>query len=205
MGQPPGIDAPLADELLRHGAWARRLARGLVGDEGAGEDALQDAFISAQRQPPDARAPLGPWLRTAVRHKVLNRLRGEDRRSARERAAGGGAAADSPEELLGRLEVHRVLVEAVQRLAEPYRQTVLLRYFEGLSSAQISERQSVPAGTVRGRLKTALGELREQLDARCGGRAAWWGALVQLAGGATSPAPPAGLALKLLLPAILLG
>jgi plastocyanin len=79
--------------------------------------------------------------------------------------------------------MHRKLVEAVARLAEPYRQTVLLRYFEELSSAEIGERLGIPAATARGRLKTALDLLREDLDRAPGGRKAWVGAMVLLAGG----------------------
>ena len=68
-------------------------------------------------------------------------------------------------------------------LAEPYRQTLVLRYFEELSGAEIARRLHVPAGTVRWRLKVALDELRRQLDERHGGRReVWTAALLPLAG-----------------------
>jgi RNA polymerase sigma factor (sigma-70 family) len=173
---------PLPDELLRQAAWTRRLARGLLGDESAAEDVLQETWESARRHPPQGEAPVEPWLRTVIRNQLLNRARGDRRRQAREQGTEAPAAADSPEELLAKLEIHARLVEAVARLPEPYRQTVLLRYFEELSSAEIAARLGVPAGTVRGRLKTALGELREDLDRDRGGRSAWLAAMAQLAG-----------------------
>jgi hypothetical protein len=57
----------------------------------------------------------------------------------------------------------------VSELEEPYRSTVLLRYAEDLSPAEIGRRQQLPAGTVRWRLKTALDELRRRADERFGG------------------------------------
>lgn len=45
-------------------------------------------------------------------------------------------------------------------LDEPYRTTVLLRYYEGLTAAAIARLLSVPAGTVRWRLSQALDRLR---------------------------------------------
>ena len=71
-----------------------------------------------------------------LRNRAFNRTRDEARRRARHAAAGAGAAAAAavgPEELLGRIEVQRLLAEAVVALREPLRQTVLLRYYEELS------------------------------------------------------------------------
>ncbi len=59
-------------------------------------------------------------------------------------------------------------------LREPYRGTVLLRYFDGLDPCEIAARTSVPVETVRTRLKRAAAQLREAMDARHGGsRGAW--------------------------------
>ena len=58
----------------------------------------------------------------------------------------------------------RGIAQMVGELDEPYRSTVLLRYFEGASAAEIARRQGVPAGTVRWRLKEALDQLRARLS-----------------------------------------
>jgi hypothetical protein len=68
------------------------------------------------------------------------------------------------------MQVQRVLAELITGLAEPARQTVLLRYYEGLTSEQIGAIMGVPAGSVRRRLKEAVDELRDQLDRRHQGR-----------------------------------
>ena len=186
-----GVEPPphLFEQLLRQVGKTRQLARSLLGDESAAEDAVQETWASASRRPPPETPD--PWLRTALRNRLLNRAREERRRAAREEQAPPGPEPASPEELLARLEMHRKLVEAVARLPEPYRQTVLLRYFEELSSAEIGARLAVPAATVRGRLKTAIDLLREDLDRAPGGRKAWVGAMLLLAGGARLVPPAA--------------
>jgi hypothetical protein len=90
----------------------------------------------------------------------------------------------------------------VLELREPFRRTVLLRYFKGRSSAEIARAQSVPDGTVRWRLKSAIDQLRARLDQEAGGdRARWHRALLPLlpAGrrGTLAPTPTRALRLAL--------
>ena len=99
----------------------------------------------------------------------------------------------SSDELLARLESQRLLADAVAKLREPYRSSILLRYYEGLTAVEIAERQGVPDGTVRVRLKRAHELLRESLDrSHDGDRGAWVAALIPLADSARSSAgrPP---------------
>jgi RNA polymerase sigma-70 factor (ECF subfamily) len=55
------------------------------------------------------------------------------------------------------------LERAVAGLPEPYRQVTLLRYYGGLSCAQVAEELEVPLGTVTKQLSRAYGLLRETL------------------------------------------
>jgi len=63
----------------------------------------------------------------------------------------------------------------VSALEEPYRSTVLLRYGEELTPAEIARRYGLPAGTVRWRLKQGLDRLRVEMDRAQGSRRAWAG------------------------------
>ena len=167
------------DDLFQHVGWARRLARRLSTDADDAEDLLQETWMAAAQRPPTADRPLRPWLAVVLRNRFVNRAVAGRRREARRAALASEAAAVSPEVLLEKVQVQRLLGELVAGLDEPYRQTVILRYFDDLSAAQIARRSNVPAGTVRWRLKTALDELRRRLDARHGGRRAVWTALVR--------------------------
>lgn len=151
--------------LLAEAPWVARLARSLVGDAAEADDIVQDAYAAALRSPPDTDRPVRPWLRRVVVNLVRTRHRGRVRRAANEPAAEAQIdPVPSPDELLERAQLERRLAELVIALDEPFRSTVLLRYREGLTAEQIAKQQGIPAGTVRGRLKTGLDRLRRDLD-----------------------------------------
>jgi len=173
--------SPSPEDLLAHAEWARALARRLVGDASTADDVVQDTWVAALRRPPRAGDPVRPWLGRVLANVVHQRQRAEGRRTHRERQASRGEALPSAAELTQRTEAQRSLMDAILELDEQLRTVVLLRYFEGLSSAEIARRQGVPAGTVRWRLKRGLDELRVILEERAGGRGAdWCAALVPL-------------------------
>ena len=88
-------------------------------------------------------------------------------------------------------ELRRLVGEAVLDLAEPYRSTVVLRFFEELSLAEIAGRSGVPLGTVKTRLRRALERLRRRLGALDGKERGWAVLLIPLLEG--GPRAPAGL------------
>jgi len=57
---------------------------------------------------------------------------------------------------------------------------ILLRYYRGLSLAEIAQSTGTPFETVRTRLKRGHELLRSKLDRDCGGRACWSLALARL-------------------------
>jgi RNA polymerase sigma factor (sigma-70 family) len=172
------------DDLLANAAWTRRLALNLMSDRDQADDLVQETWIAALRAQPDQSQSLRPWLARVLRNRAANRSRDAARREARhDRAADlvEAAAAADPEELLSRMQVQRLLAEMITGLREPARQTVLLRFYEGLTSEQIGEAMGVAPGTVRRRLKEAVDELRDELDRRHqGNRDTWLLALLPL-------------------------
>ena len=73
------------------------------------------------------------------------------------------------DDVVARAEEHRRVVEAVLTLEEPYRSTILHRYFDDLGPTAIADRTGTPVDTVRTRLHRALGQLRGRLEAEHGG------------------------------------
>jgi RNA polymerase sigma-70 factor (ECF subfamily) len=178
------------ERLLEHAAWARRLARELVADAAAADDVVQEAWLAATRKPPSEDRPLRQWLGRVLRNAARQRSRSERRRAAREHVSARSEALPGPDELVERLDSQRALAEELAKLDEPFRSTVLLRFFEDLEPSEIARRQGLPSGTVRWRLKRGLDELRSRLDARFGGRRRWGLMLVPIARMAVPPAPP---------------
>lgn len=152
-----------------HAAALRALARSLALDEHAADDVVQDTWLRAFTVRPPAREGLGGWLRRVAEGFALRRKRSEGRRAAREHDYARErpeAAGDAHE----RAETLRVVVESVLELEDPYRETVLLRWFESLSPREIAARTGTPVATVNSRLQRAHARLRERLSARLEGR-----------------------------------
>lgn len=103
---------------------------------------------------------------------------------------GPGAETMQPDHLIERLQAQQMLVSKVATLADPERSVLLLRYFEGLSSTEIAEQLAMPASTVRWRLRRAIEQLRNEIDAEHPGGARQWGLLL-----APISVPPKALAL----------
>ena len=193
MGTPA---SPQLEELMTHSAWLRRLAKTLVRDAAAADDLVQETWLAALKNPPDPSRPARPWLAGVMRRLVAMRARGEARRARRQRTAARAEGLPSTAELVEGVDTQRRIAKAVLELSEPYRTTVLLRYYQQLSSAEIARRQGIPAATVRWRLSRGLADLRGGLDQLWPDRRSWCLALLALErahdGGATFPSGSAG-------------
>ncbi len=167
-----------AEALLEHSRWMRNLALRLVGDAQRADDLTQDTWVRALEQPPRTDMPLRGWLATVMRNVLRQDRRADARRFERERrvASETTEASAEPEgsELLERISMQRELVEAVIALDEPYRKTLLLRYFEELTPKRIAQREGIPVATVKTRLSRGLERVRARLDARCGNDGRQW-------------------------------
>src|SRR5688572_165154 len=160
----PDGPSPTYDHLLEQQVFLRRLARSLVTDAHRAEDLAQDATLAALERAPANATSLRAWLARVLRNRAVNVGLAEERRRAREQAAPRPAPPRSPDELEAHFQVQRRVMEAVDRLDEPYRTAILLRYYRDLAPSAIAEQLGVPLATVKSRLARALARLREQLD-----------------------------------------
>ena len=175
-------------ELAAQSAWARRLAIALARDVQAGEDLAQEAMLASLRHQPSGNAR--SWLARVLRNLARLRRRSEGRRDAREREAARPDSPDDPALVLQRIELQEALLGAVRALPEPYRNTILLRWFEELEPEEIARRTDTPVRTVHTRLHRALALLREELDRRSrGDRSRWLAAWLPLVPPPHSPLP----------------
>jgi RNA polymerase sigma-70 factor (ECF subfamily) len=164
-------------ELVRHGRFVQALARELAKDADEADELAAKAFATSLVKRPQSRAGLRTWLREVV-WRLFRRARRDDERrrrheqaAGRERAlasseAGSPCAAPATVELVARVELERHVALAFAELAEPYRTTLFLRFFDDLAPKQIAAREGVPVETVKTRLKRGLERLRVALDAR---------------------------------------
>lgn len=177
-------DAPTPEQLLADAAWLKRLAVTLAGNETDADDLVQESWIAAWKRRPDPERPLRPWLAKVIRDVAGMKRRSERRRAAREESSvDHDAVTASPDSLLDQMRLHRLLVDLVLGLDEPFRATIIARFVEGRTSASIARSLRVPESTIRGRLREGLARLRVQLDQARGKRNAWAPAVLVFAHG----------------------
>ena len=92
----------------------------------------QETWLAALEHPPAPGASPRSWLGQVARNAARQVGRAEARRARREREAAREEALPSAEELAAVAARQREVVGHVLALEEPYRSTVLLRFFEHL-------------------------------------------------------------------------
>ncbi|HUR27904.1 MAG TPA: sigma-70 family RNA polymerase sigma factor [Planctomycetota bacterium] len=171
---------PTIESLLAHANWVRSLARRLVADPDVAEDLVQDTFVAALSHPPEHHHGFASWLATTLHNVRRTRQRRELARGTIEPLGARRERVVSTDELAAQADLQRALVEHVLALEEPYRSTLLLRYFAELEPADIAAREKIPLATVTSRLTRAHARLRERLDRAHGDRTTWFSALLPL-------------------------
>jgi RNA polymerase sigma factor (sigma-70 family) len=167
-----------ADALLAHAEFVRALARRLVFDDDRVDDVVQETWLAALEHAPERPRSLRAWLARVVRNVAIKALRTDARRRRREEGAPEPRPPEPPPDAVDRLARGRQVVDAVLALDEPYRTTVVLRFYEDLEPSEIARRLGINGATVRTRLKRGLDMLRARLDRDAGGRRAWCLALL---------------------------
>lgn len=185
---------PPPETLLVHSHFVRAIVRSLLRSADGEDDVVQQAMLRAWQGGPRQPGLLRPWLSRISRNLAIDHLRAARRRERHLRSAGAPPPAPSADEVLQREEQRQRVIRAVLALPQPYRDTLLLRYWEERSNAAIARRLGEPAATIRSRLKRGLQMLRERLDRDYGGRAQWSFALLPLAGAGQAAGAGAGAA-----------
>jgi RNA polymerase sigma-70 factor (sigma-E family) len=141
-----------------------RLAVLLVADIATAEEIVQDAFIAVH----------AAWRRLADSDRALSYLRqsvvNRSRSVRRHRMAAGKIAPkpapDMPgaeQEVITRLE-RSSLVSALRALPPRQREALVLRYYAGLSEAQVAAAMGISKGALKSHAARAVASLRAALD-----------------------------------------
>jgi len=158
-----GDERALGELYRRHANAIRALGRRLMSDE-ASEDLVHDVFLEAWRNAAAydrQRGSVRVWLMVRARSRALDRLR-----SARPASAAWSLAeltAESADDPARQADQRRV-PKLLSVTSEAELEVLLLAYWEGLSMSEIARELSIPTGTVKSRIRTALAKVRGQLD-----------------------------------------
>lgn len=143
----------------RYREWVVRLAYRFTGNEDLALDVLQETFLYFLQKFPGF--VLTANLKTFFYPAVKNLSIAARRKSAKYQSTA------AEQDFLGTLEAHESagsgyggLAAALGFLSEEHRETLLLRFVDDLSLAEIGEAMEVPLGTVKSRIHAALSILR---------------------------------------------
>jgi RNA polymerase sigma-70 factor (ECF subfamily) len=137
----------------------------IVGNQHDAEDTAQETLSQAFLRLDELRDPskLGAWLRGINRYNALSLRRKSKHDSKREIHIPTGELVSLEDKDADEPVSDDALIRAVDELPDPYRDVVILRYVEKLSTDEIAVRLGVPSGTVRGQLTRADGMLAKKL------------------------------------------
>ena len=159
-----GDIAGLGTLLERHRSRLHAIAVSILGHGAPAEDAVQDTFLIALRRIGELRDPAaaGAWMATILVNVCRAQLRRPEARPGLGEWEPPGP--DTAQSAIESGALRDWVWTALERLSEPLRLAVMLRYFTGASSYEaIADICGVPVGTVRSRLSAARSKLAGDL------------------------------------------
>ncbi|MGH3282175.1 MAG: RNA polymerase sigma factor [Trebonia sp.] len=141
-----------------------RLGYVMLGDRGAAEDVVQDAFLGLYQHwdrlndPANALAYIRSSVLNGCRAALRTQVRGE-RRDRTAAAPGRRPTFDSTEAAVLLSEEHQEVLTAVRKLASRQREAVMLRFYLGLGTEETARVMGISAGTVKSAISRAIATL----------------------------------------------
>jgi len=155
-----------------------RTAWSILKDRSEAEEAVQDGYMKAfyAIKTFSGSSSLSTWLTRIVVNEALDRRWRAQKRSRmlnqesvlvleeyREKLM-AGSHSHSPEKILMRRQIAKLLETAIARLPDTFRPVFVLREIEGLSVEDTAEALQIPEETVKTRLFRARRRLQKELD-----------------------------------------
>lgn len=155
----------------RHGGAAFSLAYRILGERGAAEDCIQEAFISIWRSGgrfDPTRGSVRSWTLSIVRNRAIDVLRSKAGKAPKmtfddDEILESRPAEELTEEEAMRHETASEVRGALSQLPGEQAKVIQLAYFGGFSQSEIAAMLNVPLGTVKGRMRLGLEKIRGEL------------------------------------------
>ena len=136
----------------------------MLGDMGEAEEVVQEVFLTAWRAGhtfDPARGSVQTWILSMVRNRSIDVLRARRRRPVQPLADNVDPpdTADVPAQAASNIDAASARA-ALESLPPEQKQAIELAYFGGLSHSEIAAQLASPIGTVKGRIRLGLNQLR---------------------------------------------
>ncbi len=164
-----------SDQRALHALYTRThrivftLSMRITGNRETAEEVTLDVFHDVWRRA-SAYDPAGGsvvgWIMNQARSRAIDRVRFEQRKKRLPTDADGplpATAPNGPQESVEAAEQGHLLREALRGLTPEERQAIETAFFSELTYREVAERLNHPLGTVKTRIRSGLGKLREAL------------------------------------------
>jgi RNA polymerase sigma-70 factor (ECF subfamily) len=162
------------EELVRR--WSARVlavCHAKVRSAHTAEELAQESLLRGLRALATLEDPakFGPWLCSIASRVCLDWIKsGQAKQVSLDAMSDGQADAwlpqnvESPHEAVERADAHRRLLTEVAALPEPYREAIMLYYYDDVTYRELAAMLDVSEATVNARLTKARAMLRERLS-----------------------------------------
>ena len=161
----PDATAGVTALYQAHAVGLIRLAIVMLGDRGAAEDVVQDAFLGLYRHWDRLAAPGNAltYVRSAVLNRCRNALRQRGQRERHDRLDPGPTASESAEAVALIGQEHQQVLVAIRALPDRQREALVLRFYLDLSEEETARAMGVSRGTVKSATSRAVAALGRKL------------------------------------------
>ena len=145
-------------------------AMSLLKNEEEAEDIVQDTFVTLIESYDTLKdkSKVTPWLKKIAANKCLNRLTRTKTVAVEDEFFEDVEAVPEdflPDSLVESADMRRVIMDIIEKsLSEDIRRTLILFYFDEMSTKEIATTLGVPEGTVRRRLNFARNKIKKEVE-----------------------------------------
>lgn len=157
-------------QVSAHEDQVYRFARSMLNDHATAQDVTQEVLVTLWEHQEDLdENGLLAWLMRVTRNACIDRLRARQRRRKTVRTDPDGVdRAPSPDRAPDRhaeaADLRDHVLDALDRVDNPYRRVVALRELQGFKYKEIAETLDMPLNTVKVYIHRGRKKLRTELD-----------------------------------------
>ncbi|MDD8019394.1 MAG: sigma-70 family RNA polymerase sigma factor [Bacteroidota bacterium] len=163
----------LSELYDRHSTLLYSIILRILKEKQEAEDILQEVFLKIWERAvmyDNTLAVPAAWLARIARNRAVDRLRSKGFRTRTQEADienfeefFAGDVAESPERLTMLSSQQEEIMIALSMLTNDQKELIEFAYFRGYTQTELAEHFSLPLGTVKTRIRTAMGILRQKL------------------------------------------
>ncbi|MBN2590751.1 MAG: sigma-70 family RNA polymerase sigma factor [Sedimentisphaerales bacterium] len=156
-----------AEIVKQHAPLVYGVCLRILADKDRASDVVQDTFIQLVSNADTIKGSLPNWLHRVAKNRAFELIRQESIRKKHEKTYVVNSEKNQlQEKLIIWQEISGYIDEELDNLDDQMREVLILKFFEGLTTTEISKKCKISQPTVSRRLESGVGLLRHKLKSR---------------------------------------